>query len=84
MSTTGTSIKTEMTSAVLAQNATIRMRTWPVLKACGAAVLHDSFYVLPDAAIWRSTLDRLSKVFTKCLHGFIKAKRQPRQIGVSA
>jgi hypothetical protein len=41
------------------QNGTIRMRAWRALKACGAAVLRDGVYVLPDAATWRSTLESI-------------------------
>ena len=38
------------------ENATARMRAWRALKACGAAVLRDGVYALPDAEIQRATL----------------------------
>jgi hypothetical protein len=38
------------------QNATVRMRAWRALKACGSAVLRDGVYLLPDLADCRSTL----------------------------
>jgi hypothetical protein len=37
-------------------NATERMRAWRALKACGAAVLRDGVYLLPDTAACRDTL----------------------------
>lgn len=37
-------------------NATARMRAWRALKACGAAVLRDGVYALPDDEIHRATL----------------------------
>ena len=38
------------------ENATARMRAWRALKACGAAVLRDGVYALPDSDIHRGTL----------------------------
>ena len=38
------------------ENATARMRAWRALKACGAAVLRDGVYALPDDEIHRATL----------------------------
>jgi hypothetical protein len=38
------------------ENATARMRAWRALKACGAAVLRDGVYALPDEGIHRATL----------------------------
>jgi len=37
-------------------NATARMRAWRALKACGAAVLRDGVYALPDSDAHRSAL----------------------------
>lgn len=37
-------------------NASARMRAWRSLKACGAAVLRDGVYVLPDSESHRSLL----------------------------
>jgi len=37
-------------------NATERMRAWRALKACGAAVLRDGAYLLPDTAACREAL----------------------------
>jgi hypothetical protein len=37
-------------------NAAARMRAWRALKACGAAVLRDGVYALPDAAAHRASL----------------------------
>jgi len=37
-------------------NATARMRAWRALKACGAAVLRDGVYALPDSAAHRALL----------------------------
>src|SRR3546814_3808198 len=39
------------------ENATIRMRAWRALKACGAAVLRDGAYLLPQLGECSSTLD---------------------------
>src|SRR3546814_988193 len=41
------------------ENATIRMRAWRALKACGAAVLRDGAYLLPQLGECRSTLDAI-------------------------
>jgi len=38
------------------RNATTRMRAWRALKACGAAVLRDGVYALPDDESHRGTL----------------------------
>jgi hypothetical protein len=38
------------------ENATARMRSWRGLKACGAAVLRDGVYVLPDEPQHEQTL----------------------------
>ena len=38
------------------ENATARMRAWRALKTCGAAVLRDGVYVLPDNDTCRKTL----------------------------
>jgi len=38
------------------KNATARMRAWRALKACGAAVLRDGVYALPDGEGHRRTL----------------------------
>jgi hypothetical protein len=38
------------------ENATARMRAWRALKACGAAVLRDGVYALPDEETHRATL----------------------------
>jgi hypothetical protein len=37
-------------------NATARMRAWRALKACGAAVLRDGVYALPDSDLHRGAL----------------------------
>ncbi len=42
------------------ENATVRMRAWRALKACGAAVVRDGVYVLPDQAACRATLDGIA------------------------
>ncbi len=39
------------------QNATARMRAWRTLKACGAGVLRDGVYLLPDGPAHRQLLD---------------------------
>lgn len=39
------------------ENATVRMRAWRALKACGAAVVRDGVYLLPDQPAFRATLD---------------------------
>ncbi|WP_298018206.1 chromate resistance protein ChrB domain-containing protein [uncultured Castellaniella sp.] len=41
------------------QNATVRMRAWRALKSCGAAVLRDGVYVLPETASGRSILETI-------------------------
>jgi hypothetical protein len=38
------------------ENATARMRAWRALKACGAAVLRDGVYLLPEGEAHRSVL----------------------------
>lgn len=38
------------------QSATARMRVWRALKACGAGVLRDGVYVMPDAELYRDAL----------------------------
>jgi hypothetical protein len=38
------------------ENATARMRAWRALKACGAAVLRDGVYALPDRPAHANTL----------------------------
>lgn len=38
------------------QSATARMRIWRALKACGAGVLRDGVYLMPDAELYRDTL----------------------------
>lgn len=42
------------------ENATARMRAWRALKACGAAVLRDGVYLLPEREACRSTLDGIA------------------------
>ena len=39
------------------ENATARMRCWRALKSCGAAVLRDGVYLLPDLGENASTLN---------------------------
>ncbi|MFW7342571.1 chromate resistance protein ChrB domain-containing protein [Pollutimonas sp. H1-120] len=41
------------------ETATVRMRAWRALKACGAAVLRDGVYVLPENSTRRSTLEAI-------------------------
>ncbi len=41
------------------ENATVRMRAWRALKACGAAVLRDGAYLLPQLGECRTTLDAI-------------------------
>src|SRR3546814_16115365 len=48
-----------MVSSLPTENATIRMRAWRALKACGAAVLRDGAYLLPQLGECRSTLDAI-------------------------
>jgi len=38
------------------ENAATRMRVWRALKACGAAVLRDGVYVLPQSAAHEAAL----------------------------
>ena len=40
------------------ENATARMRAWRALKACGAAVLRDGVYLLPDGDAHRARCRR--------------------------
>ena len=40
--------------------ATARMRIWRSLKSCGAAILRDGVYLLPDCMSCRNTLDQLA------------------------
>jgi hypothetical protein len=42
-------------------NASERMRAWRALKACGAAVLRDGVYLLPDTAACRQTLEAIER-----------------------
>lgn len=42
-------------------NATERMRAWRALKACGAAVLRDGVYLLPDQAAGREALQAIER-----------------------
>jgi hypothetical protein len=42
------------------ENAAVRMRTWRALKACGAAVLRDGVYLLPDVDNCRAGFDALA------------------------
>ena len=42
------------------ENSTARMRAWRALKACGAAVLRDGVYVMPDADPHRSSLNAIA------------------------
>jgi hypothetical protein len=42
-------------------NAAARMRAWRALKACGAAVLRDGVYVLPDTEAHRSQLREVAE-----------------------
>jgi hypothetical protein len=41
-------------------NATTRMRAWRALKACGAAVLRDGVYILPDGGGHADTLGTIA------------------------
>ena len=41
------------------ENATARMRAWRALKACGAAVLRDGVYALPDGEPHDATLEAI-------------------------
>ncbi len=42
------------------ENATARMRAWRALKACGAAVLRDGVYALPNGDAHRATLEGIA------------------------
>lgn len=42
------------------ENATVRQRVWRSLKACGAAVLRDGVYLLPEREDCRVTLEGLA------------------------
>jgi hypothetical protein len=42
------------------ENATVRMRAWRSLKACGAAVLRDGVYLMPERERCRTLLDGLA------------------------
>src|SRR5687767_4644242 len=41
-------------------NAAARMRAWRALKACGAAVLRDGVYALPDGPVHRMQLREIA------------------------
>ena len=43
------------------ENATVRMRVWRSLKACGAAVLRDGVYLLPELASCRNTFTSIAE-----------------------
>lgn len=42
------------------ENATARMRAWRALKTCGAAVLRDGVYLLPEREPCRATLESIA------------------------
>jgi len=42
------------------ENATARMRAWRALKACGAAVLRDGVYLMPERGPCRITLEAVA------------------------
>lgn len=42
------------------ENANVRMRAWRALKACGAAVVRDGVYLLPDQQACRATLEGIA------------------------
>jgi hypothetical protein len=42
------------------ENATARMRVWRILKSCGATVLRDGVYLLPDRPSCRTTFDGIA------------------------
>lgn len=48
------------------QNATVRMRIWRSLKACGAVVLRDGVYVLPEL---KNNLDILTSIASDVISG---------------
>ena len=43
------------------RNSTLRMRVWRALKECGAAVLRDGVYLLPNEAADGAALARLEQ-----------------------
>ena len=43
------------------ENATVRMRVWRSLKACGAAVLRDGVYLLPELPSCRNTFTAIAE-----------------------
>lgn len=43
------------------ENATARMRCWRALKSCGAAVLRDGVYLLPDSGANAATLKAIAE-----------------------
>jgi len=43
------------------ENATARMRCWRSLKACGAAVLRDGVYLMPDQPVHAATLAAIAE-----------------------
>ncbi|MES2088484.1 MAG: chromate resistance protein ChrB domain-containing protein [Pseudomonadota bacterium] len=43
------------------ENATARMRSWRALKACGAAVLRDGVYLLPEQGTHADTLEAIAE-----------------------
>jgi hypothetical protein len=47
------------------ENATARMRAWRALKACGAAVLRDGVYALPDGEVHAGTLAAIAAQATE-------------------
>lgn len=42
------------------ENATVRQRAWRALRACGAAVLRDGVYLMPERASCRKTLEAIA------------------------
>jgi hypothetical protein len=42
------------------ENATVRMRAWRSLKTCGAAVLRDGVYLMPEQESYRDTLESIA------------------------
>ena len=45
-------------------NATERMRAWRALKACGAAVLRDGVYLLPEQDAGREAFESVERDVT--------------------
>jgi hypothetical protein len=43
------------------ENATARMRAWRALKTCGAAVLRDGVYLIPETEDTRATLEKVEQ-----------------------